>query len=842
MKLCTAQSINSLSLPLLPTQQQQQQQGQNASAAEGSGSETTSGGGGQPQANSQTLEDSWFWEPDKNSSSSASSTKTGGGSGSGSGSGAGESDLTIIPLTEPESGVGASERVKKLTLENAVLREKNKQLQAEVRETNENIEELDKQHNLIMETVMEQKKALQEKFNAVTEEHEKLAMKFRQMAEAKDTRIVEMTRATGELQEKCSTLEQANEALRSKVPEEPFVDVVEVHRDDQLQAELEKLRVEKRKIEEDFVAGQEDYLMVQRELAEYKTQFNEEKMKEYVSKEELEAILKPENSNKPDDHPLLAELHSIVQKHQSDCAAIENLEKELSQVKAKMLQAVDEKKRICREKETLQADLINYEIECGELLKNNEKLLEELEQTKCGKLETIPEHSEESFTVLEKEYGDLSGRCTELSEEVKELKKDRGRLEETIQQLEFQLNELRSSTDNERDDEDELKELELKRREELEAANQRVAELEIKANESKEAAQLQCQQVATLENDLAIIREKLQNQTLALENRQLDENAQQHRQLKQHNEELLVEQQKLRDEIANYASSLHQLTEERADMERTAAAVKAELEARVATLGEQLNAAIRKCGDDESATKLAMEKQSQEAVARSNETLAQWTQEKNDLIALVTAKHQESVQYHAEVQRLGALLQQAQQVTECEKCAELRVDLQQKAVRLDELQRQETDQVHFLKEKTSILTSNLLVEQNLKKMLQKEKEDLERDSERLRQHLMALEEEHTQQLIELQQQMEEYKAKSTTLESEAKHASTAYTSANIRANQQNETLQAQYKLLQQQRDDLSEKLSQAEDNQSKNAAALINLQCALEQFQRGEKRGGRIML
>lgn len=730
--------------------------------------------------------------------------------------------------------------MKKLTLENAVLREKNKQLQAEVRETNENIEELDKQHNLIMETVMEQKRTLQDKLNGLTEEHDKLAMKFKQMAEAKDTRIMEMTQATEELQEKFSELKQANVALRNKVPEEPFVDVVEVEKDVQLQAELERLRVEKRKIEEDFVAGQEDYLMVQRELAEYKTQFNEEKMKECVSKQELEEILKLENSNKPHD-PVLTELFAIVQRHQSDCAAIENLEQELAQVKAKMLQAVDEKKRICREKETLQADLINYEIECGELLKNNEKLLEELEQTKCGKLETIPEHSEESFTVLEKEYGDLSGRCSELSEEVKELKKDRGRLEDTIQQLEFQLNELRSSTDNEKDDEDELKELELRQREELKAANQQVAELQVKLNESKEAAQLQCKQVADLENDLAIAQERLQSQTLALENRQLDEDAQ----LQERNEELLVKQQKLHDEIAKYSSSVQQLTEERADMERTIVA----LQAQVATLDEQLNAAIRKCGDDESATiaelKLAMEKQSQEAVARSNETLAQWTQEKNELIALVTNKHQESVQYHAEVQRLGALLQQevqkAQQVVECGKCGELREELQQKVVRLDELQRQETDQLHFLKEKTSILTSNLLVEQNLKKMLQKEKEDMERDSERLRQHLMALEEEHTQQLMELQRQMEEYKAKSTTLESEAKHASTAYTSANIRANQQNETLQAQYKLLQQQRDDLSEKLSQAEDNQSKNAAALINLQCALEQFQRGELVSMRIL-
>lgn len=53
----------------------------------------------------------------------------------------------------------------------------------------------------------------------------------------------------------------------------------------------------------------------------------------------------------------------------------------------------------------------------------------------------------------------------------------------------------------------------------------------------------------------------------------------------------------------------------------------------------------------------------------------------------------------------------------------------------------------------------------------------------------------------------------------------------IRANQHTETLQAQYHLLVQQRDEFSAKLSAAEDKESRSEAALINLQCALEQFQ-----------
>ena len=56
----------------------------------------------------------------------------------------------------------------------------------------------------------------------------------------------------------------------------------------------------------------------------------------------------------------------------------------------------------------------------------------------------------------------------------------------------------------------------------------------------------------------------------------------------------------------------------------------------------------------------------------------------------------------------------------------------------------------------------------------------------------------------------------------------------VRLNQHAETIQAQYKLVQQQRDDLLAKLSTAEDRESKNLASLTNLQCALEQFQKSE--------
>lgn len=213
-------------------------------------------------------------------------------------------------------------------------------------------------------------------------------------------------------------------------------------------------------------------------------------------------------------------------------------------------------------------------------------------------------------------------------------------------------------------------------------------------------------------------------------------------------------------------------------------------------------------------------------IASLEESLAALSNEKENLIALVTTKHNENVQYHNEIMRLNQLLQQ-----ETQKAEHSQVEL------LEPL----NDQIKFLREKCDLLAQNLLQEQNNLRLLQQEKNDavelnntLNKDIERLRQHLLEVADAYTFEQVSLQKQVEEYKSKLMAIEAEAKHSATAYTSANIRANQQAETLQTQYNLLCQQREELLGKLSAAEDYDNKNQAALTNLQVALEIFQRGE--------
>ncbi|XP_017852172.1 thyroid receptor-interacting protein 11 isoform X2 [Drosophila busckii] len=205
-------------------------------------------------------------------------------------------------------------------------------------------------------------------------------------------------------------------------------------------------------------------------------------------------------------------------------------------------------------------------------------------------------------------------------------------------------------------------------------------------------------------------------------------------------------------------------------------------------------------------------------LAEQQTQLEQLNAEKLELIKAVQQKHAENTQYYAEIQRLQPLETHL---------AELLKEREQLR-----------DQITFLKEKSDILTTNLLTEQSNQRLLQQQQSEsqdqqlnVQKDLERLRAHLLEVEELHTQETVELQRELEDSRIKLAALQQEVSKSSTAYTSASIRANQQAETLQAQHALLLQQRDELLAKLGQHDDRELKQQAALTNLQCALEQFQ-----------
>ncbi|KAH0546151.1 hypothetical protein KQX54_006835 [Cotesia glomerata] len=259
-------------------------------------------------------------------------------------------------------------------------------------------------------------------------------------------------------------------------------------------------------------------------------------------------------------------------------------------------------------------------------------------------------------------------------------------------------------------------------------------------------------------------------------------------------------------------------------------------------------------------------------VCENENILSSLKSERDELIKLVQVKHNESLQYHAEIQRMtqlfsdqAAALQTS--VAERESLEKLVKDkeaevlwaqneLQVVRQRLNNLEEStnygevcnivehssKLAQLAMLVEKSNALEAALVQEQTSNRILQNQLTDSQqressaaKELERLRSHLMEIEDNHTEEMLILEQSKKDVEAKLMQVEEQLKNSSTVYTSANIRANQQVETLQQQMTLLAQQRDEIQNKLSVAEDKVQSHSAALTNLQIVLEQFQRDKE-------
>ncbi|KAJ6638473.1 Thyroid receptor-interacting protein 11 [Pseudolycoriella hygida] len=554
--------------------------------------------------------------------------------------------------------------------------------------------------------------------------------------------------------------------------------------------------------------------------------------------------------------------------------------KSLSDMTNELETAYGMTKQMEYEKETIEADLRHYETQVGELIRSNEVLLNEIENLKSGKLDTISEENEDSIIYLERQLEDCSIISQSLEAECEDIRNKLDEVENAKENLEGKLRSLTQELQKEREI---TKDLTLKLENvDAERSNLLFEINEMKADDSlhkleetivdkdKEIEEIS-RQLKTLNQDHSELIAKLQSlQTQSLEMRGTFENEiTELRKVLSEKDSLILKKEQDVGELLSEIRSIKKENEENAGIKSVELAKLSEMESELERIQEAKQIEIQhlqqKLTTSEAANdklveelkayaeKLASAKEHNEinqnidAISRENESLRgavdNFSKEKNDLIALITAKHNENVQYHTEIQRLNQMLTiEVEKHRECVNCAELTkqlTDLNTNKQNVDKL----NDQVAFLKEKSDILTKNLLTEQMNQKLLQQErlelieqKNSLTKDLERLRQHLLDVEEAHVMETVELQQIINETKSKMSILEEEVKKSSNAYTSASIRANQQTETLQMQYQLLTQQRDELLAKLSAAEDKESKNEAALINLQCALEQFQNNKER------
>lgn len=497
-----------------------------------------------------------------------------------------------------------------------------------------------------------------------------------------------------------------------------------------------------------------------------------------------------------------------------------------------------EKKRIEHERDTVKADLHHYEIEVAELMKNNELLLVEIDNLKTGKLETISEQNEDNIIILEKQLEDCSNLNQSLEDEYQEMRDqlDRAemsraaamvtveRLEDQLQRHEaklkdavfqidnleadrsnllFELNELKADNENKDDGlASKLQETQdallvaqkahieltsnLSKLQETQAALIVAQDEQSKtAGQLKELQELLVQRTSLFEKTIHEQQTHLddKDQLLAKKNVDIEELLEDLRTIKatvdakeQFTETLLAaEQEQLQTKLNSVQQELSTSHKSVESLQK----ISSDYEDRLAEKCSQITSM-------ESSLKLLEEKLA--AATSSNELAAEAMQlqsqlensvkEKNDLIVMIQTKHQENIQYHTEIQRLGQMLAtEMAKAKDCVRCTELQAAA---AIREEKL----NDQVHFLRENEEILQKRLLADQQTQQQLLQrqselitEKQSLTRDVERLREHLMEIEEAHTQETVELQKSIETTNLKMSNMQEDAKKSSTAYTSA-----------------------------------------------------------------
>lgn len=577
--------------------------------------------------------------------------------------------------------------------------------------------------------------------------------------------------------------------------------------------------------------------------------------------------------------------------------------------------------RTDREKDDLEYDILNMRKELDEafnridgkedcivrlsqenesLTKEKNSLLEQLTAIQDDSNDKIDLVSTEK-SLLEQEMSELKERATSKEKLLSEIREELREAEERYAKLEsdyFSMNKAaekfqleNENLQNEIKKHEELKNNEFeinKLTEKLSSMQsdhaQLMNEVETLRLRERELAKLQenfatvTEESKTLKSEYEAIRDNykkleydvacLQEEKKELLNR-INENAYDNE--KQQIAACLEEERRQNDALKNENSKLiAEITDVRKKMQDTIEGYKESIDMGKQTI-ESLSHLIKEKDEEINGLKNALH------LAKNNEETSDHfstvKNERDELVKLVTVKHNESLQYHGEIQRLTQLLnEQTSQIQSllAEKDIHLS-DLKEKDAQLlwtnNELQAvqqrlrnaedssngaatcgivehsKQTSEIEILSEKCNALEAALIQEQSNNRMLQNQlgesqskEANAAKELERLRSHLVEMESNYTEDALLAEEGRKELEAKLQQAEEKLKTSSNAYTSANIRANQQVETLQQQMVLIVQQRDDIQNKLSVAEDKILSQTASLTNLQIVLEQFQQDKEK------
>ncbi|XP_014610755.1 PREDICTED: thyroid receptor-interacting protein 11-like isoform X2 [Polistes canadensis] len=504
-----------------------------------------------------------------------------------------------------------------------------------------------------------------------------------------------------------------------------------------------------------------------------------------------------------------------------------------------------------------------------ELLNTEKSLLEEEQselQMEVSKYEITNDSIKSQLEIAKNEMNELSAENIVLRSKLEEIRE----LEEKFNEEKAAANELLQNKFMET--EAELNNLRLKEKEiaekELNLMRSQLMETETELNnlrskkkEDHDEIEVLRRTITDLNDQIRLSEEKYKHLESETKENSFEKEKQKFvdslEEKSRENEELKDINNKLTTEIAEMKNQLESITE--SNKENVSMAKE--------TIESLSNLIKEKDNEIESL------KMNNEANAVDSNDFLTLKNERDELVRLVQIKHNESIQYHGEIQRLTQLLNE--QVSQArnlsieqnkmanllndkdKELAEARNELKIQLERLENIQNvddkgeicripghlTQLQEMDILNDKCNALEAALIQEQSNNRMLQNQYDESQsklmnsaKEIDRLRTHLITIENSYTEETLRVEDMRKELEIKLLQTEEKLKNSSTVYTSASVRANQEIETLQQQMLLIVQQRDDIQNKLSMAEDKVLSQTAALTNLQIVLEQFQREKER------
>lgn len=614
--------------------------------------------------------------------------------------------------------------------------------------------------------------------------------------------------------------------------------------DDKFKLEEKLLKIENEKFSQ-LIHDNDDLKKLENEKALLQENLNETNNRNCTLLQTVQDLESKLLHLKHQHDQLLAENNTYIKNISASDQNSDQLQETLKELKAKIVQEEflnneiitlkEENQHLVERKLQLEAELLNTDTKILHLEQEFDKLISDLNEkdSLIDNLNSTVTNNNVTIETLNQNVSDLSNSVTIKNEEIERLRK-------SLEELE---NKLKTTNEN---------------------ANLTNTELNKVHSNSEEVSK----QLLTLNDELSSKNEQISNLTARLE--ELNNSSANHtcaidlkdKEIKELNQTIveLTDKLKVTENMTLQNDEYARILHEKETIEKEVIGLKSTV---VAKDNELLEIRDRF-------------KQLEKACLEYQALHDSITTEKTELIGLINLKHNESIQYHNEIQRLNhVLLEQtnefkktleekenvtnlnATNVSEsCFHCENLNITLKEKDEIIMGLTHNASDcerlkadllnasnSINALTQKCDNLDKSLAKQLEIVKKLTAENVQLSeqeqnstRELERLRHHLVDMEESYTQELMTSEQKLTECQTQLHQVQERAKQNSTVYTSSSIRANQEVETYRNQIKLLEKQREDVQAKLSEAEDARSRSEAALTNLQVVLEQFQLDKER------